>query len=230
MQVVGSMALDVTRMPGPTLARLAGCLATALSARTRQTLTRLAYEVVAALRARGPALVALLTSVRVRSRPASASQNLVVSRTTSIGSARAGRRGEAAPDGAPAGGASGHRELVLPADPTAPGRARALLRAAAEEWKIDDGLCQDAAMVVTELVANAVDHARTPSTLTVRVDDEGLHVAVRDGRTGPAPELRPIDAGAPRGRGLQMVDALSARWGVTQHADGKTVWAVLEIA
>jgi hypothetical protein len=32
---------------------------------------------------------------------------------------------------------------------------------------------------------------------------------------------------APRGRGLQMVDALTSAWGVTLHADGKTVWAVV---
>jgi len=228
MQVVGSVALDVARVPGATVARLAGCLAAAVGARTRQTLIRLMYELVAAVRARGPAVAALCTSVRVRARPVSGPQHLVGPRRTSPG--RSGPRGEPAPGGSPADGAVRRRELVLPADPTAPGRARALLRGAAREWDIDDELCQDAAMVVTELVANAVDHARTASTLTVGVDSEGLRVAVRDARTGPAPEPRPIDAGAPRGRGLQMVDALSARWGVTSHADGKTVWAVLETA
>ena len=225
MQVVGSVALEVGRVPGSTVARLAGCLAMAVAVRTRQTVTRLAFELVATLRARGPAVAALLTSVRVRARP----QTLVGSRTTPKHRS-AVRREPAAPAVISADGAVRRRELVLPADPTAPGRARALLRAAAQEWNVDDELCQDAAMVVTELVANAVDHAHTPSRLTLGVDAEGLHVAVRDARTGPAPELRPIDAAAPRGRGLQMVAALSARWGVTSHADGKTVWAVLETA
>ena len=46
---------------------------------------------------------------------------------------------------------------------------------------------------------------------------------------GPGPVLRPapIDPTAARGRGLQMVDALTTAWGVTLHAGGKTVWAVL---
>jgi anti-sigma regulatory factor (Ser/Thr protein kinase) len=230
MQVVGSVALDVARVPGATVARLAGCLATAVGARTRQILTRLMYEVVAALRARGPAVEAVLTSVRVRARPVAGPRCFTRLRTATA-PARHGPRGEPPAGGtADADGAVRRREQVLPADPTAPGRARALLRAAAREWDVDDELCQDAAMVVTELVANAVDHAHTPSTLTFGVDAEGLYVAVRDARPGPAPELRPIDAGAPRGRGLQMVDALSVRWGVTPHADGKTVWAVLETA
>ena len=44
---------------------------------------------------------------------------------------------------------------------------------------------------------------------------------------GPLPRRAPIDPTAPRGRGLQMVDALTSAWGVTLHADGKTVWAVV---
>jgi anti-sigma regulatory factor (Ser/Thr protein kinase) len=125
-------------------------------------------------------------------------------------------------------GASEQRELALPADPTAPRQARSLLQAAAQEWNLDDDLHQDAAMVVTELVANAVDHARTPSTLTVGRDEYGgLRIAVRDGLPGPVPRPLPVDPAAPRGRGLQMITALASSWGVTTHIDGKTVWAVL---
>ena len=82
-------------------------------------------------------------------------------------------------------------------------------------------------MVITELVANAVDHARSESTLSVGVKRGTLCVAVRDARRGPVPRPAPIDPTAPRGRGLQMVDALTSAWGVTLHADGKTVWAVV---
>jgi len=52
-------------------------------------------------------------------------------------------------------------------------------------------------------------------------------VTVRDDRAAPLPRLAPIDPTAARGRGLQMVDALAGAWGVSLHADGKTVWAVL---
>jgi anti-sigma regulatory factor (Ser/Thr protein kinase) len=105
--------------------------------------------------------------------------------------------------------------------------ARAFLRRVAEQWGVDDELAQDAAMVITELVANAVDHARTESTLSLGVTQDGLRVAVRDTRPDPVPRPAPIDPTAPRGRGLQMVDALTTAWGVTMHAGGKTVWAVL---
>jgi anti-sigma regulatory factor (Ser/Thr protein kinase) len=121
-------------------------------------------------------------------------------------------------------------ELALPADPTAPGRARALLRQAAAEWGVDEEPMHDAAMIVTELVANAVDHAHTPSTLILGLDGRGLSVAVRDGNPGQGPRPRPVDPTARRGRGLQMVGALAASWGVTVHPDGKTVWAVLSPA
>ena len=122
---------------------------------------------------------------------------------------------------------AGPRELVLPADATAPGRARMFLRAATQEWGVGDDLAEDAAMVITELVANAVDHARSQSILSVGVKRGALCVAVRDARPGPLPRPAPIDPTAPRGRGLQMIDALTTAWGVTLHADGKTVWAVV---
>jgi anti-sigma regulatory factor (Ser/Thr protein kinase) len=216
MQVVGTLALDVGRAPGAAVARLAGDLAAALGVRARRAAAWLVYEVVAALRTRGPAVAALLVSGRGALRPT------VSGRVPATKLAPRPLR-TADEDGS----AARHRELVLPADPAAPGRARALLRDAAQEWELDDDVYQDAAMVVTELVANAVDHARTASTVTVDWDERGLCVAVRDARPGPAPEPGPIDAAAPRGRGLQMVDALSVRWGVTPHGDGKTVWAVV---
>ena len=119
------------------------------------------------------------------------------------------------------------RSVELPADPSAPRRARALLRLAALDWDVDDDVQHDAAMVATELVANAVDHARTGSTFTVRRDGAALRVMVRDGSPGAAPQPRPMDPSAARGRGLQMVDALATEWGVVPDRGGKTVWALL---
>ena len=122
------------------------------------------------------------------------------------------------------------RELVLPADATAPGLGpRRSCGARREEWGVDDDLAQDAAMVITELVANAVDHARSASTLSTP-RGPARTCAWPCATPGPArcPGLAPIDPTAARGRGLQMVDALTGAWGVTLHADGKTVWAVAE--
>jgi anti-sigma regulatory factor (Ser/Thr protein kinase) len=177
---------------------------------------------VAALRVRGPVVAALVTSFRAMPTPW----------LVAVGSARAGSMSPAAQP--PLGSSTRNRprdtrprELVLPADATAPARARTFLRAATREWGIGDDLAEDAAIVITELVANAVDHARSESTLFLGLKGGDLCVAVRDARPHPLPRPAPIDPAAPRGRGLQMVDALTTAWGVTLHADGKTVWAVV---
>lgn len=84
-----------------------------------------------------------------------------------------------------------------------------------------------AASVVDALVSNAVEHGRSSCRVSVSLDDRGLHIGVRDyGPSGP-PRVRPVDLTAERGRGLHLVVLLSGRWGVTGHADGKTVWASL---
>ena len=214
MPLVGTQALGAARMPGAGVVPPVGDLATAVRPCVRALVRALARVTVG--RAAGvPARVRPVWSAALRVRSVLAA-----------GGCGPGR-GRPVPAGRRAGRSRRRNEVALPADPTAPRRARALLRAATEDWGLDDDLYQDAAMVVTELVANAVDHAGTASTLTVDLDDRGLRVAVRDGRPDCAPRPRPVDPTAPRGRGLQMIDALTASWGVVMHADGKTVWAVL---
>ena len=151
--------------------------------------------VAAVLRARGPVVAALVTSFRAMPAPW----------FVAVGSPRAGGMSYLAQ--APRGSATRRparttrpRELVLPADATAPGRARLFLRAATQEWGIGDDLAQDAAMVITELVANAVDHARSESTLSVGVKrgDPVRRRARRPARPGaPARPDRPDGAPGP---------------------------------
>jgi anti-sigma regulatory factor (Ser/Thr protein kinase) len=102
-----------------------------------------------------------------------------------------------------------------------------VIRSACRAWGIDDGVCEDAELVTNELVANVVDHAGTPCSLDVSVTDEGLLIEVRDFYPCPPPQLRPVDPRGRRGRGLQVVAAVSSRWGVTPFRDGKSVWALL---
>jgi anti-sigma regulatory factor (Ser/Thr protein kinase) len=118
------------------------------------------------------------------------------------------------------------RRHELPCDLSATAHARALVQSACTDWRVV-GRFPDATLVATELVTNAVVHARTASVLSVSLDRHGLHVAVRD--------MSPHGAGAIRigrdhpddGRGLHLVSELTRAWGVTPHVDGKTVWAVL---
>jgi anti-sigma regulatory factor (Ser/Thr protein kinase) len=84
---------------------------------------------------------------------------------------------------------------------------------------------QDAALLVTELVANVVDHAASDAnfTLELTLSDTWLRVAVSDG-SSIQPIVRELSKERPRGRGLFMVQAIADRWGSEEHHGGKRVW------
>ena len=91
-------------------------------------------------------------------------------------------------------------------------------------------LVDDAALVVTELVANAVLHAGGPITLTTEVADDGAVVRVEVGDSSPVPPaLREYGSVASTGRGLTLVARLARRWGVEPAEIGKTVWVELAV-
>src|SRR4051812_36016436 len=89
---------------------------------------------------------------------------------------------------------------------------------------------QDAELLVTELVANAVDHAGGESVLTLEVSlsDAWLRISVADG-SAIRPVIQELDHQAPRGRGMQLVEAIADRWGAEDHQGGKRVWLELGI-
>lgn len=79
-------------------------------------------------------------------------------------------------------------------------------------------------LVVSELVGNAVHHARTELELCLTLDATVVRVDVGDEQAGTVTRSRPrVDA--PGGRGLDLVARCSDRWGVRVAAGGKTVWA-----
>lgn len=84
---------------------------------------------------------------------------------------------------------------------------------------------EDAALLVTELVANVVDHVggEAAFTLELTLSGEWLRIAVVDGSAIP-PVVQEMSADRPRGRGLQMVQSISDRWGHEDHGDGKRIW------
>jgi anti-sigma regulatory factor (Ser/Thr protein kinase) len=84
---------------------------------------------------------------------------------------------------------------------------------------------EDAALLVTELVANVVDHVGGTSSFTVELSLSGewLRIAVVDG-SAIRPVIRELDSGSMRGRGLWMVEAIADRWGAEDHEGGKRVW------
>ena len=92
-------------------------------------------------------------------------------------------------------------------------------------------IVNDAGLVAAELLANAIEHGTPPVSITVIADAARVHIAVYD--ANPRPPVRPVPSTTNMtGRGLALVIALSARWGVDHDAadGGKVVWAELELA
>ncbi|MEV4227105.1 SpoIIE family protein phosphatase [Streptomyces bobili] len=149
--------------------------------------------------------------------------------------------------GAPAH-AGGHPQAyaTLAGSSLAPGAARDLVRTAFDEWtglglpcarELGGRLAEDAILVVSELVTNAVVHAGTDVDLVCRLEAEpetdtcAVVVEVTDRH----PSRAPRDGGSPDppyetpeyGRGLRLVATLADAWGVTYRRGAKTVWARL---
>jgi serine phosphatase RsbU (regulator of sigma subunit) len=103
-------------------------------------------------------------------------------------------------------------------------RARALAVETARAAGRTD-LADDVALVVTELVTNAVLHAGGCASVEVLPVGEGLRVEVADNSPNPPVYGRPSED-ALTGRGIRLVAAISARWGVDSRPEGgKVVWA-----
>ena len=86
------------------------------------------------------------------------------------------------------------------------------------------------AVMVSELAANAVRHTGSHFTVSVDRSAERIRIAVGDSGTGD-PVVRAPYPEEPSGRGLQIVQALSAEWGVipSRGAPGKTVWFAIPV-
>ncbi|HEX7746674.1 MAG TPA: ATP-binding protein [Micromonosporaceae bacterium] len=105
-------------------------------------------------------------------------------------------------------------------------QARQLITDACARWDLPE-LAGPACIAVTELVNNAVVHAKTRMTVRLARRDGALHIAVRD-YSRQRPSFRGLVAtDATGGRGLLLVDMVARRWGTTALDDGKVVWAAL---
>jgi two-component sensor histidine kinase len=100
--------------------------------------------------------------------------------------------------------------------------ARTRLRETAVNWGMRH-LLDDGVLVVSELVTNAIRHARPPVTLTLTKDGPTLVIEVTDASTRPPAQADPADHG---GFGLSVVHAL-ADLSIRPHPDGKTIRARL---
>ncbi|GAA3385306.1 ATP-binding protein [Cryptosporangium minutisporangium] len=111
---------------------------------------------------------------------------------------------------------------------TATAEVRGSVRALLAQWRIAGTAAEDILLVVHEMVANVVDHARTPFRLAIKLCDSFVQVSVQDASRRPI-VVRPLDPEATRGRGLRLVGAIADRWGCSEERDGKTVWAAIPV-
>lgn len=94
-------------------------------------------------------------------------------------------------------------------------------------WADDEKTREQLGALTSELVTNAVLHARTPFTLKVSVMANRIRVAVTDGSKA-RPTLKQHEKTSPTGRGLRIIESIADRWGVDPARSGKTVWFELD--
>ena len=119
--------------------------------------------------------------------------------------------------------------ILLTPEPTAASQAREFIRDRLRTWEATapDPAVEDAVLLGSELVANAVQHAGTGVEIGCRVVAGVVEVAVTDrhpARALPDPRGFKEDLYSERGRGLTLSAALASSWGVTYTGAAKTVW------
>jgi len=114
----------------------------------------------------------------------------------------------------------------LPRVPASVGEARRFVEDTVRSWSLDL-LLDDALLVISELVTNAITHAHSSCRIRLSVNATTLRIDVLDAGSG-TPEPRPASAMEEHGRGLHLVDAVTSAWGLEDvPGQGKLVWAEL---
>jgi anti-sigma regulatory factor (Ser/Thr protein kinase) len=123
-------------------------------------------------------------------------------------------------------------DVVLPHEVSAVADARRRLAAYLKRFRAAANACDDAQLVLSELLSNAIRYAPPLPAGEVRaawwIDKAGIHVEVTDGRGDTEPQ-RVTDAHPESigGRGLAIVDVLTSTWGVRTAATHRTVHAII---
>ncbi|SBT94846.1 Anti-sigma regulatory factor (Ser/Thr protein kinase) [Streptomyces sp. DI166] len=122
-------------------------------------------------------------------------------------------------------------EVPLPSRPESAATARRLAQVVVlRQWGLTAKMTEDAVLLVSELVGNAVRHtgARVFG-LRMRRRRGWIRIEVRDPSRG-LPCLMPVQEMDVSGRGLFLVDKLADRWGVDLLPRGKTTWFEMRVA
>jgi anti-sigma regulatory factor (Ser/Thr protein kinase) len=104
--------------------------------------------------------------------------------------------------------------------------ARAFLTQLLHGWDIEQQVIDDASLLTTELMSNAVEHGSGVLELEIAVQDGLLRVGVHDGSVKPPVMREGTSASLEGGRGIWLVQSIARDWGSdpSGREEGKTVW------
>jgi CheY-like chemotaxis protein/anti-sigma regulatory factor (Ser/Thr protein kinase) len=117
--------------------------------------------------------------------------------------------------------------IHLPDELSSVREARRFLQETCTAWGIREPL-DDALLVVSELAANALTHAKSSYRIRLTASPHALRIEVDD-HGGGTPDPQPLTETEEHGRGLHLVGALAASWGMESAESGKRVWAELSL-
>lgn len=110
----------------------------------------------------------------------------------------------------------------LAAEPQSARAARRFVDETLARWDCAE-LLDIVTLLVSELVTNAVVHARSEVEVSVRLLPDAVRIEVADNEP-TAPVLRHADGTDTGGRGMELVDSLARAWGIDERDDGKSIW------
>lgn len=113
--------------------------------------------------------------------------------------------------------------MTLRPDPAAVPEARRFLAGVLHSWRMPEMVDGDAALLVSELVGNAVRHADGPFAVLAFYDGSRVRVEVGDASRA-VPVVRHASHTETGGRGVYLVSTIAEDWGVQPTANGKRVW------
>lgn len=128
-------------------------------------------------------------------------------------------------------GAGAGRTLRAPWRASSAARVRRALVKDLQARDLNEAVIDESEIVISELISNAIRHARPLSDGCLRVQWKVkagvVEVEVTDGGGPSTPKPAPRALWAPSGRGLRIVRSLAHEWGVSENQRGVTVWASL---
>jgi anti-sigma regulatory factor (Ser/Thr protein kinase) len=104
--------------------------------------------------------------------------------------------------------------------------ARAFLTQLLHGWEVADEVIDDASLLTTELMSNAVEHGSGVVDLEIAVQDGLLHIGVHDDSVELPTQHKAASTSLEGGRGIWLVQSIARDWGSDSRGrePGKTVW------